>query len=173
MSFANTRQGCQIYLLRRGSQQPQLEIVNVSQVSERMAMPGGGYAYPPRSVVNITVDTQPQQTTFQCVPTDTDVYYCENGQTVVAATKEAMNNELTSMMRRSEEIIRSVDNHRVIIESCNDLLNKLNPERGEKAKQDEEIATIKSELNELSKRNQRIEALLERALQGQNKNKKE
>ena len=172
MSFASTRQGCQIYLLRRGSQ-PQLEIVNVSQVSERMAMPGGGYAYPPRSVVNITVDTQPQQTTFQCVPTDTDVYYCENGQTVVAATKEAMNNELTSMMRRSEEIIRSVDNHRVIIESCNDLLNKLNPERGEKAKQDEEIATIKSELNELSKRNQRIEALLERALQGQNKNKKE
>lgn len=172
MSFASTRQGCQIYLLRRGSQ-PQLEIVNVSQVSERMAMPGGGYAYPPRSVVNITVDTQPQQTTFQCVPTDTDVYYCENGQTVVAATKEAMNNELTSMMRRSEEIIRSVDNHRVIIESCNELLNKLNPERGEKAKQDEEIATIKSELNELSKRNQRIEALLERALQGQNKNKKE
>ena len=172
MSFASTRQGCQIYLLRRGSQ-PQLEIVNVSQVSERMAMPGGGYAYPPRSVVNITVDTQPQQTTFQCVPTDTDVYYCENGQTVVAATKEAMNNELTSMMRRSEEIIRSVDNHRVMIESCNDLLNKLNPERGEKAKQDEEIATIKSELNELSKRNQRIEALLERALQGQNKNKKE
>ena len=172
MSFASTRQGCQIYLLRRGSQ-PQLEIVNVSQVSERMAMPGGGYAYPPRSVVNITVDTQPQQTTFQCVPTDTDVYYCENGQTVVAATKEAMNNELTSMMRRSEEIIRSVDNHRVIIDSCNNLLNKLNPERGEKAKQDEEIATIKSELNELSKRNQRIEALLERALQGQNKNKKE
>lgn len=172
MSFASTRQGCQIYLLRRGSQ-PQLEIVNVTQVSERMAMPGGGYAYPPRSVVNITVDTQPQQTTFQCVPTDTDVYYCENGQTVVAATREAMNNELTSMMRRSEEIIRSVDNHRVIIESCNDLLNKLNPERGEKAKQDEEIATIKSELNELSKRNQRIEALLERALQGQNKNKKE
>ena len=172
MSFAKTRQGCQIYLLRRGSQ-PQLEIVNVSQVSERMAMPGGGYAYPPRSVVNITVDTQPQQTTFQCVPTDTDVYYCENGQTVVAATKEAMNNELTSMMRRSEEIIRSVDNHRVIIESCNELLNKLNPERGEKAKQDEEIATIKSELNELSKRNQRIEALLERALQGQTKNKKE
>ena len=172
MSFASTRQGCQIYLLRRGSQ-PQLEIVNVSQVSERMAMPGGGYAYPPRSVVNITVDTQPQQTTFQCVPTDTDVYYCENGQTVVAATREAMNNELTSMIRRSEEIIRSVDNHRVIIESCNDLLNKLNPERGEKAKQDEEIATIKSELNELSKRNQRIEALLERALQGQNKNKKE
>ena len=172
MSFASTRQGCQIYLLRRGSQ-PQLEIVNVSQVSERMAMPGGGDAYPPRSVVNITVDTQPQQTTFQCVPTDTDVYYCENGQTVVAATREAMNNELTSMMRRSEEIIRSVDNHRVIIESCNDLLNKLNPERGEKAKQDEEIATIKSELNELSKRNQRIEALLERALQSQNKNKKE
>ena len=172
MSFASTRQGCQIYLLRRGPQ-PQLEIVNVSQVSERMAMPGGGYAYPPRSVVNITVDTQPQQTTFQCVPTDTDVYYCENGQTVVAATREAMNNELTSMIRRSEEIIRSVDNHRVIIESCNDLLNKLNPERGEKAKQDEEIATIKSELNELSKRNQRIEALLERALQGQNKNKKE
>ena len=170
MSFASTRQGCQIYLLRRGSQ-PQLEIVNVSGVSERMAMPGGGYAYPPRSVVNITVDTQPQQTTFQCVPTDTDVYYCENGQTVVAATREAMNNELTSMIRRSEEIIRSVDNHRVIIESCNDLLNKLNPERGEKAKQDEEIATIKSELNELSKRNQRIEALLERALQSQNKNK--
>ena len=172
MSFASTRQGCQIYLLKRGSQ-PKLEIVNVSQVSERMAMPGGGYAYPPRSVVNITVDTQPQQTTFQCVPTDTDVYYCENGQTVVAATREAMNNELTSMMRRSEEIIRSVDNHRVIIESCNELLNRLNPERGEKAKQDEEIATIKSELNELSKRNQRIEALLERALQGQNKNKKE
>lgn len=172
MSFASTRQGCQIYLLRRGSQ-PKLEIVNVSQVSERMAMPGGGYAYPPRSVVNITVDTQPQQTTFQCVPTDTDVYYCENGQTVVAATREAMNNELTSMMRRSEEIIRSVDNHRVIIESCNELLNKLNPERGEKAKQDEEIATIKSELNELNKRNQRIEALLERALQSQNKNKKE
>ena len=84
-----------------------------------------------------------------------------------------MNNELTSMMRRSEEVIRSVDEHRVIIESCNELLNRLNPERGEKAKQDEEIATIKSELNELSERNQRIEALLERALQGQAKNKKE
>lgn len=77
-------------------------------------MPGTGYVYPPRTVVNITVDTHPQQTTFQGVPTDTDVYYCENGQTVVAATKEAMNNELTSMMRRSEEIIRSVDEHRVI-----------------------------------------------------------
>lgn len=172
MSFANTRQGCQVYLLRRGAR-PQLEIVSVSQVSDRMAMPGTGYVYPPRTVVNITVDTHPQQTTFQGVPTDTDVYYCENGQTVVAATKEAMNNELTSMMRQSEEIIRSVDEHRVIIESCDELLNRLNPERGEKAKQDEEIATIKSELNGLSERNQRIEALLERVLQGQTKNKKE
>lgn len=170
MSFASTRQGCQIYLLKKGAQ-PQLDIVSVSQVSERMAMPGTGYVYPPRTVVNITVDTHPQQTTFQGVPTDTDIYYCENGQTVMAATKEAMNNELTNMMRRSEEVIRSVENHRVIIESCNKLLNQLNPERGEKAKQDEEIATIKTELSMLSERNQRIEALLERALQAQEKTK--
>lgn len=173
MSFANIRTNSQIYILRKGVE-PKLEIVTVSMVSDRMAMPMSGYGYPPRTAVNITVDSQPQQTTYQSVPTDTDIYFCENGQTVLAATKEAMNNELQGMVQRSEEVIRSVENHRVIIEACNKLLLQLNPERQEKAKQDEEMAQMKAELNIMSERNKRIEDLLEKMLQahGSGKEKK-
>ena len=60
-----------------------------------------------------------------------------------------MNVEVNSMRQKSLDIINSVDRHKKIIQDCEVLLQRLNPEFAEQKQQKQEIDMLKSQMSEM------------------------
>ena len=60
-----------------------------------------------------------------------------------------MNVEVNSMRQKSLDIINSVDRHKKIIQDCEVLLQRLNPEFAEQKQQKQEIDMLKSQMSEI------------------------
>ena len=68
---------------------------------------------------------------------------------VISGSRESMNAEVAAMRNRSSEILGSVDHHRSVLESCDKMLQILNPEFAERQRQDAENKALRQELSEL------------------------
>lgn len=146
MAFQNLRNNHQIYVLRKDSI-PTLEIGKVTFVSAPVPKYGNSSMYNDL-VLDITVDIDGRSTNFQKIPANSEIADFGNN-VVIAVSKEAMNNELTSMKQRSLDIINSVELHQSIISGCDEILQKLNPEIAEKQKQEQENRQLREEINSL------------------------
>lgn len=62
-----------------------------------------------------------------------------------------MNSEVTSMKQKSIDILNSIDFHQSVITGCDKMLTVLNPEFAEKQRQEQEIASLKGQMSEMSK----------------------
>ena len=62
-----------------------------------------------------------------------------------------MNSEVTSMKQKSIDILNSIDFHQSVIAGCDKMLTILNPEFAEKQRQEQEIASLKGQMSEMSK----------------------
>lgn len=136
--FQNLRVNHQIYILHKDTT-PTLEIGKVTNI------PIPQYMY--NNTVDIQADVNGTPTTFQKIPANSEIADFGNN-TVIASSKEAMNNEIRSMRQRSLDIIDSVEQHKNIVKGCDDILKSLNPEIAEKQRQEEEL---RNEINELKK----------------------
>ena len=146
MAFQNLRNNHQIYILRKDGQ-PALEIGKVTNVSLPVPKYGNAAMYNDL-VMDITVDVDGVSTNFQKIPANIEI--ADFGNNVVLATnKNAMSNEVTSMKQRSLDIINSIEQHRKIIQGCDQILEILNPEIAEKQRQEQENKALREEINSL------------------------
>ena len=99
-------------------------------------------------VLDITADVDGRSANFQKLPANGEIADFGNN-IVIATSKEAMNNELTSMKQRSLDIINSVEQHKSIISGCDEILQMLNPEIAEKQRQEQENKQLREEINSL------------------------
>lgn len=60
-----------------------------------------------------------------------------------------MNVEVNSMRQKSLDIINSVDRHKKIVQDCEVLLQRLNPEFAEQKQQKQEIDMLKTQMSEM------------------------
>ena len=60
-----------------------------------------------------------------------------------------MNTEVTSMRQKSLDILNSIDYHKKVIQDCEILLQRLNPEFAEQKQQKQEIDMLKSQMSEM------------------------
>ena len=60
-----------------------------------------------------------------------------------------MNVEVNSMRQKSLDIINSVDRHKKIVQDCEVLLQRLNPEFAEQKQQKQEIDMLKTQVSEM------------------------
>lgn len=60
-----------------------------------------------------------------------------------------MNSEVDSLRQKSLGILNSVDYHKKIIQDCEVLLQRLNPEFAEQKQQKQEIDTLKAQMSEM------------------------
>jgi hypothetical protein len=82
-------------------------------------------------VLDITAEIEGKPNSFQKLPANSEIADFGNN-VVVAVSKEAMNNEVMSMKQRSVDILNSIEQHRSIIDGCDEILQVLNPEIAEK-----------------------------------------
>lgn len=161
--FSSLRQDSILYVLNK-KEKPKLSIARVIGVSAPVAKypttfnnPMGGM----ETTVNITVEIDGANTEFKMIPSASSIYGDNN--VVIAETKEAMSSEIESMKTNSENIIKSIDYHKSVIESCDNILVDLNPSIAREREQENKIYSLEtkitgiekvlSEMNELLKTN--------------------
>lgn len=160
--FQNLRTNQQIYILHKEAA-PYIEygaVVNVSSPKPKYpsTQPFGQFPQV-EMVVDVVVNINGQNTNLQGLPAGLDIAdFGPNGNIVVSCSREAMNNEVMMMKQKSNDILGSVDFHRNVITACDKMLTDLNPEVADKQKQEQEISTLKGQMQEMS---QNMAALME------------
>lgn len=146
MAFQNLRNNHQIYILHKDAI-PTLEIGKITNISVPIPKYGNTSMYNDL-ILDITADVDGRSTNFQKLPANSEIADFGNN-IVVAVSKEAMNNEVTSMKQRSLDILNSIEQHQSIIKGCDEILHILNPEIAEKQRQEQENKALREEINSL------------------------
>ena len=146
MAFQNLRNNHQIYVLRKNTT-PTLEIGKVTHISVPVPKYGASSMYNDL-VLDITAEIDGKATNFQKLPANSEIADFGNN-VVIAVSKEAMNSEVMSMKQRSVDILNSIEQHRSIIDGCDEILQVLNPEIAEKQRQEQENKALREEINSL------------------------
>lgn len=149
--FSNLRTSSQIYILHRDAT-PYVEIGQVVSVSQpRPRYQANSYIAPQEQVVDVVVGVNGNNITLQNLPANLDVadQGTINGSLFISTTRDAMNTEISSMRQKSLDIINSVEHHKKIIQDCELLLQRLNPEFAEQKQQKQEIDMLKTQVSEM------------------------
>ena len=150
--FSNLRTNSQIYILHRDST-PYVEIGQVVSVSQpRPRYQTTNYLSPQEQVVDIVVGINGNNITLQSLPANLDVadQGTLNGSLFISTTRDAMNSEVNSMRQKSLDIVNSIDHHKKVIQDCELLLQRLNPEFAEQKQQKQEIDMLKTQMSEMT-----------------------
>lgn len=149
--FSNLRTGSQLYILHKDTN-PYVEIGQVVSVSQPMPRyQTNNFMSPQELVVDIVVSVNGNNITLQKLPANLDVadQGTVNGSLFISTTKESMNTEINSLRQKSQDILNSIDYHKKVIQNCEVLLQRLNPEFAEQKQQKQEIDNLKMQMSEM------------------------
>lgn len=149
--FSNLRSGSQLYILHKDAT-PYIEVGQVVSVSQPMPRyTTNNFMAPQELIVDVVVNVGGNNITLQKLPASLDVadQGTANGSLFISTSREAMNTEINSLRQKSLDIISSVDYHKKIIQDCEILLQRLNPEFAEQKQQKQEIDNLKSQMSEM------------------------
>jgi hypothetical protein len=149
--FSNLRPNSQLYILHKDAT-PYIEIGQVVSVSQPIPRyQTNNFMAPQELVVDVVVNVNGNNITLQKLPANLDVadQGSINGSLFISTSKESMNNEVTSLKQKSQEIINSIDYHKKVIQDCEVLLQRLNPEFAEQKQQKQEIDNLKAQVSEM------------------------
>lgn len=149
--FSNLRTNSQLYILHRDAT-PYVEIGQVVSVSQpRPRYQATNYIAPQEQVVDVVVGVNGNNITLQNLPANLDVadQGTINGSLFISTTRDAMNTEINSMRQKSLDIINSIEHHKKVIQDCELLLQRLNPEFAEQKQQKQEIDMLKTQVSEM------------------------
>lgn len=149
--FSNLRTNNQLYILHKDTN-PYIEVGQVISVSQpRPRYQISNFMAPQEQVVDVVVGINGNNITLQSLPANLDVadQGTINGSLFITTSRDAMNSEINSMRQKSLDIINSVDHHKKIIQDCEILLQRLNPEFAEQKQQKQEIDMLKTQVSEM------------------------
>lgn len=148
--FSNVRAGSQVYVLYKDTT-PHVETGTVVSVTPPVPkFPVANFMSPQEFVLDMVVKVGGNNVTLQKLPSNLDVAdQGLNGNMVITTTREAMNNEVNALRQKSLAVLNSVDYHKKIIQDCDGLLQKLNPEYAEQRQQKEDIDSLKTQMSEM------------------------
>ena len=149
--FSNLRSGSQVYILHKDTT-PYIEIGQVVSVSQPIPRyQTNNFMAPQELVVDIVVSVNGNNITLQKLPANLDVadQGTANGSLFISTSRELMNTEVTSLRQKSQDIINSIDYHKKVVQDCEILLQRLNPEFAEQKQQKQEIDNLKAQMSEM------------------------
>ena len=151
MLFKDLKPGYPVYLLQKGDEIKALQ-GKVIKVSDPYFPPVSSGQMPSMSttqrVVDVTLETDGVTNTYS-IPETLSVTYANN--LVLSTDRDGILRDVEAMKGQSEEVIRSVERHRSIIECCEKILEEWNPAFAEKKEQDKRISGLETEVKGLSK----------------------
>lgn len=154
--FQNLRANSQLYILHKDGI-PRVECGTVTRPgSPRTKYPSiptpAGQIPQLETVVDIVASINGQETSLQGLPAGAEIAdFGQNGNIVVSCSRDAMNNEIALMRKKSEDVLKSVAMNQSIIEACDKMLDQLNPEFAEKQRRDKEMEEMKIRMSEMTR----------------------
>lgn len=148
--FSNLRTNSQIYILHKEAS-PYVEVGTVVSVSQPVPkFPMNNFMNQQELVVDVTVKINDSTVTLQKLPANLDIAdQGINGNMVITTSREAMNSEVDALRQKSMGILNSVEYHQKVVQDCEILLQRLNPEFAEQRQQKQEIDTLKAQMSEM------------------------
>lgn len=160
--FSSMRPGSTIYILDK-SEKPVVKIGHVENVTQPRAMyptynPALSFGTNMQTVVDIAVKVDNEKKDIIGIPSNETLY--SKGDFVISETREAMISEVDAMLQNSKNVLDSIDKHKMIIESCEDILKDLNPIYAKDKERDSIIEDLSSKVNNMQNVLTRLEAFL-------------
>lgn len=159
--FQSLRAGSSIYILHK-SGAPSLErgtIVSVSAPVPKYQI-SPVFGQPQEMVVDLVVKVNNQDMNYQKVPASAEIADFGFNGVVISDSRDAMNAEVVNLKNKSIETINSVEFHKGVVEGCNKILETLNPEFAERQAQQNDINSLKAQMQELMEMNKSLLARL-------------
>ena len=97
-------------------------------------------------VVDVTIEAANASATYT-IPENSTITYTKN--LVLATDKSLLISEVESMKNQAEDILASVDKHKMVLEKSKDLLVQLNPIYKEKQETDQRFSSIETSIQEM------------------------
>ena len=141
-------------MLHKGDN-PRLEtgyVVNQPIPKPKYQMPRT-FGQPQEMIVDLVVKLNDTPINLNAIPANLDIAdsYSNGENIVISDSREAMNSEIISLKQKSVDLLNSVNYHQSLIQQYDKLLSDFNPEVAEKQAQQQEIAQLRNQMNEMSK----------------------
>jgi len=152
--FQSVRPNSPIYVLHKGDN-PRLEtgyVANQPIPKPKYQMPHN-FGQPQEMIVDLVIKLNDISINLNSIPANLDIAdsYSNGESIVISDSREAMNSEIISLKQKSVDLLNSMDYHKSLIASYDKLLSDFNPEMAEKQAQQQEIAGLRNQIDELSK----------------------
>ena len=146
--FQGLRTNSLFYVLDKG-ENPNLRIGQVVSVSNPQtkypAFNNGFTPQPMETVVDVKVKLGDEEVDFKQLPANGQI--ANDKSLVVSDNKEAMSAEVDAMLRQSKAILESVDYNKRVVESCEGMLQQLNPQIAKEKEQTEKINKLEGKVS--------------------------
>lgn len=146
--FQGLRNNSLFYVLDKG-ENPNLRIGQVVSVSNPQtkypAFNNGFTPQPMETVVDVKVKLGDEEVDFKQLPANGQIANDKN--LVVSDNKDAMSAEVDAMLRQSKAILESVDYNKRVVESCEGMLQQLNPQIAKEKEQTEKINKLEGKVS--------------------------
>lgn len=146
--FQGLRTNSLFYVLDKG-ENPNLRIGQVVSVSNPQtkypAFNNGFTPQPMETVVDVKVKLGDEEVDFKQLPANGQIANDKN--LVVSDNKDAMSAEVDAMLRHSKTVLESVDYNKRVVESCEGMLQQLNPQIAKEKEQTEKINKLEGKVS--------------------------
>ena len=146
--FQGLRTNALFYVLDKG-ENPNLrigQVVSVSNPQTKYPTFNNGFTpQPMETVVDVKVKLGDEEVDFKQLPANGQIANDKN--LVVSDNKDAMSAEVDAMLRQSKAILESVDYNKRVVESCEVMLQQLNPQIAKEKEQTEKINKLEGKVS--------------------------
>lgn len=146
--FQGLRTNSLFYVLDKG-ENPNLrigQVVSVSNPQTKYPTFNNGFTpQPMETVVDVRVKLDDEEVDFKQLPANGQIANDKN--LVVSDNKDAMSAEVDAMLRQSKAILESVDYNKRVVESCEGMLQQLNPQIAKDKEQTEKINKLEGKVS--------------------------
>ena len=146
--FQGLRNNSLFYVLDKG-ENPNLrigQVVSVSNPQTKYPTFNNGFTpQPMETVVDVKVKLGDDEVDFKQLPANGQIANDKN--LVVSDNKDAMSAEVDAMLRQSKAILESVDYNKRVVESCEGMLQQLNPQIAKEKEQTEKISKLEGKVS--------------------------
>ena len=146
--FQGLRTNSLFYVLDKG-ENPNLrvgQVVSVSNPQTKYPTFNNGFTpQPMETVVDVKVKLGDEEVDFKQLPANGQIANDKN--LVVSDNKDATSAEVDAMLRQSKAILESVDYNKRVVESCEGMLQQLNPQIAKEKEQTEKINKLEGKVS--------------------------
>lgn len=146
--FQGLRTNSLFYVLDKG-ENPNLrigQVISVSNPQTKYPTFNNGFTpQPMETVVDVKVKLGDEEVDFKQLPANGQIANDKN--LVVSDNKDAMSAEVDAMLRQSKAILESVDYNKRVVESCEGMLQQLNPQIAKDKEQTEKINKLEGKVS--------------------------